>query len=161
MDVVFSFQSLGWLLRHEFWSLTWELPCAMVAAKKYKNPSCFFVCLFVFLGLYLRHMEVPRLGVKLDLQLPVYTTATATRDLSHICDLHHSSQQHWIPNPLSEARDWTCVLMDTSQIRYYWATTPPTWFLMVTWWSSIRILNGVFINCSVRNLMKKINDEHP
>ena len=30
--------------------------------------------------------------------------ATAVSDLSHICDLHHSLQQHWIPNLLSEAR---------------------------------------------------------
>jgi len=34
-----------------------------------------------FLGL---HMEVPRLGVESELQLPVYTTATATPDLSLI-----------------------------------------------------------------------------
>jgi len=33
-----------------------------------------------FLGLHLWHMEVPRLGVKLELQLPAYTTATATLD---------------------------------------------------------------------------------
>ena len=26
-------------------------------------------------------------------------------DLSHFCDLYHSSQQHQILNPLSEARD--------------------------------------------------------
>ena len=34
-------------------------------------------------------MEVPRLGVKMELQLPAYTVATAkaTLDLSHICDL--------------------------------------------------------------------------
>ena len=48
-------------------------------------------------------MEVPRLGVELELQLPAYTTATATAtatwDLSHICNLYHSSQ------PVSEARD--------------------------------------------------------
>ena len=31
--------------------------------------------------------------------LPVYTTATATPDLSCICDLHCSSQQRWIPKP--------------------------------------------------------------
>ena len=31
-----------------------------------------------------------------------------------VCDLYHSSQQHWIPNPLSEARDGTHILMDTS-----------------------------------------------
>ena len=33
-----------------------------------------------------------------------YTTATAMQDLSHICDLHHSLRQHWILNPLSEAK---------------------------------------------------------
>ena len=63
-------------------------------------------------------MEVLRLGVKSELQLLAYTTVTATQDPSHICDLHHSSQQHWILNPLSKARDQTCILMDTSQIRF-------------------------------------------
>ena len=65
---------------------------------------------------------VPRLGVELELQLLAYTTATATQDPSRICDLHHSSWQCQTPNPLSEARDWTCTLMDTSQARYHWAT---------------------------------------
>ena len=63
-------------------------------------------------------MEVPRLGVKSELQLPVYTTATATQDPSQVCDLHHSSQQHQILNSLSEARDGTCILMDTSRVCY-------------------------------------------
>ena len=31
-------------------------------------------------------MEVPRLGVESELQLPAYTTATATQDLSRACD---------------------------------------------------------------------------
>ena len=43
-----------------------------------------------------------------------------TPDPSHICDLHHRSWQHWILNPLSEARDWTCILMDPSQIQELW-----------------------------------------
>ena len=58
-------------------------------------------------------MEVPRLGVKSELQLPAYTTATATQDPNPVCDLHHSSQHCWIPNPLSEARDRTLLLRDT------------------------------------------------
>ena len=45
-------------------------------------------------------MEVPWLQVKLELQLPVYATATAMPDLSHICDLCRSLWQHWILNPL-------------------------------------------------------------
>ena len=61
-------------------------------------------------------MEVPRLGVKSELQLPAYTTATAAPDPSHICGLHHSSQQCWILNPLIEARDLTHVLVDTSWV---------------------------------------------
>ena len=90
----------------------------------------FTVLLYIvcFLGPHLRHMEVPRLGVELELQLPAYTTATATWYLSHNCDLHHSSRQCRILNALSEARDGTCILMDTSRIRLHWATTEtPTW----------------------------------
>jgi len=68
---------------------------------------------------HLQHMEVPRLGVKSMLQLPAYTTATATQDPSHVCSLHHSSQQHQILNPLIKARDRTCALMDNSQIHFH------------------------------------------
>ena len=84
----------------------------------------FFVCLFIFvlfffcfLGLHLQPTDIPRLGVQPELQLPASTTATATWDPSHICDLHHSTQQRWIFNPLSEARDQAHSFMDTSQIR--------------------------------------------
>ena len=54
----------------------------------------FFLCLFVcFLGPPSWHMEVPRVGVELELQLLAYATATAMEDLSHICDLQYSSQE--------------------------------------------------------------------
>ena len=56
------------------------------------------------------------------LQLLAYTTATAMWDLSRICDLNHSSWHCWILNPLSEARDWTWVLMDTSHVHFCGAT---------------------------------------
>ena len=61
-------------------------------------------------------MEVPGLGVESELQLMVYTTATAALDLSCTCDLYHSTWQCWSLNPLSEARDRTGVLMDTSWV---------------------------------------------
>ena len=35
----------------------------------------------------------PLLGAELVLQLLAYTTATATADLSCVCNLHHNSQQ--------------------------------------------------------------------
>ena len=74
-------------------------------------------------------MEGPRLGVQLELQLLAYTTATATQDLSHVCDLHHCSQQSQILNPLSEARDRTCNLMVPSWIHFCYATTGTPTFL--------------------------------
>ena len=61
--------------------------------------------------------------VKSELQLPAYATATATQDPSRIFDLPHSSRQCWIPDPVREARDRTYILMDTSQIRFCFATT--------------------------------------
>ena len=70
---------------------------------------------------FFQHMEVPRLGVKLELQPLAYTTATATPDPSHVCNLHHISWQCWILNALSVARDQTCIFMDSSQICFHWA----------------------------------------
>ena len=61
-------------------------------------------------------MEAPRLGVESELQLPAYTTATATSDPSRICDPYHSSWQCQILNPLSEVKDQTCKLMNTSLV---------------------------------------------
>ena len=54
----------------------------------------FFVLFLLFcpLGLYLQHMEVPRLGAELELQLSVYTTATAMQDPSHTCGLHGNAR---------------------------------------------------------------------
>ena len=68
-----------------------------------------------FLGPHLQHMEVPRLGVESELQLPAYTTATATaaQDPRCVCDLPHFSRQHRILNPVCEARDPTHILTDT------------------------------------------------
>ena len=82
---------------------------------------CCFFC-FVFLGPNLWHTQVPRLGVKLELQLPVYTTATAMPDPGRVCNLHHTSWQGQILNPLSEARDRTCILMHASWVHFCWAT---------------------------------------
>ena len=93
------------------------------------NHCCFsyyfsFIYVFIcFLEPHLQHMEVPRLGVKSELQLPAYTTATAMQDPSRICDLHHSSRHYWILNPLNEARDQTCNLQVLGRIHFSCATT--------------------------------------
>ena len=98
---------------------------------------CFlFVCFlfFCYLELYLWHMEVSRLGVELELQMPAYTAATATaiatQDPSHVCDLHHSSQL-WILNPLrpgiEPASSWMLVGL---------ISTVPQWELQNTYQES-------------------------
>ena len=53
--------------------------------------------------MHLWHMEVPGLGVELELQWLAYPTAAAYAQLRR-CQ---------IPNPLSEAMDGTCILTDT------------------------------------------------
>ena len=57
-----------------------------------------------------------RARVELEMQLLAYAAATATWDLSCISDLCGSLQQHGILNPLNQARDWRCILMDTGQV---------------------------------------------
>ena len=71
--------------------------------------NCFF-----FLWLHLQHMDAPRPGAEWELQLLIYTTVTATPDLSCICNLRHSLWQRQILNPLNEARDGTRIVMETS-----------------------------------------------
>ena len=68
-------------------------------------------------------MKVPRLGVESELQLPGYTTATSSWDLSCVCDLYHSSQQCRTLNPLSRAWNRICVLMNI--VRF--VTAEPQW----------------------------------
>ena len=82
----------------------------------------FFLFNFVFLGPRPWHIEILRLRVESELQLPAYTTATSTPDLDNACGLHQRSWQCQILNPLSKARSQTSILMDTSQVRYCWAT---------------------------------------
>ena len=64
-------------------------------------------------------------NTRLKPRLSPATQLTAPPDLSCICDLHHSSQQHQIFNPQTEARDQTHILMDTSWVHYHWATMFP------------------------------------
>ena len=62
----------------------------------------FFFCLFRATPAAYGSSQV---GVRWELQLPAYTTTTVMQDLSCACNLHHSSWQGWILNPLKEARD--------------------------------------------------------
>ena len=77
------------------------------------NAISLLLFFFFFSEPHLQHMEVPRLRVELELQLLTYAIATATPDLSCICDLCRSLWQCQMVNPLSEARDLNHILMET------------------------------------------------
>ena len=101
--------------------IQWFSKCSLDQQHHHHPRTCskcrinFFIFLFfVFRGPYPQDMEVPRLGVKSDLQQPAYTTAIATQDLSSVCDLYHSSWQPWILNPWARPGIWTHILMDPS-----------------------------------------------
>ena len=72
-------------------------------------------------------MEVPRVGVGSEVQLPAYAIATATPDPSHICNLHCSSWQYWILNLLSMAG----IEPASSWILVRFVTTEPQWELLI------------------------------
>ena len=61
-------------------------------------------------------------------EMPAYTTATTVQDPSCVCDLHHSSQQHQIFNPLSKARNHQnfflkCLLNSDDNIYQFFVIT--------------------------------------
>ena len=102
----------------------------------YKSRESFYIfffsvlTFFFFFFFFLLFRAAPTacigfqgLGLKSELQLLAYTTATATWDMSHICSLHHSSRQHRIPNPLSRARDRIRNLMVPCQICFRCTTS--------------------------------------
>ena len=114
---------------------SWSTPAQLIRRHpKSYSSACQWFLKFSFFELWLKktrttfsfvvthrwHMEVPRVGVQSELQLPAYTTAIATQDPSLVCDLHHSSRQRRILNSLSKARDWT---------RNHMVPTVPWWEL--------------------------------
>ena len=97
----------------------------------------FFPFFFFFFSLHPWHMEVPILGVELELQLLAYTPTTAMPDPSRVFNLYRSSRQCWILNPMSEARDRTNILMHTSWVH----CAEPQWelgiYIIYTYFSPI------------------------
>ena len=60
--------------------------------------------------------------------------------------------QRWILNPLSKARDWTCILLDASQVHFHWATMRIPWqnyFSKKTKTKQWNLTNGFFF-CFLR-----------
>ena len=60
----------------------------------------------VFLVVHLRHMEVLRLGVESELQLPAFATATAMQNPSRTCNLCYSLWKQ----PIKQGQGWNLHL---------------------------------------------------
>ena len=59
---------------------------------------------FFLLRAILTAYGIPQTRGQIGAQLPANTTATATQDLSCICDLHHSSRQMLDPSPTEQGQ---------------------------------------------------------
>ena len=78
--------------------------CSQDAANPIVPQWELFEVLFIYLLLFrtaTMHVEIPRVAVTLELQLPACIRATATQ-----------------PDPLNKVRDRTLILLDTSWVRY-------------------------------------------
>ena len=111
----------------------WNTPVSRLYSFSFSSPPniaytiiycCSLRTLFFFLFLWPHpwQKEVPKLGIKLELQLKAYATVRATLELSHICDIYCGFQQYWILNQSSKAKDQTCILTETTLGSLNWAT---------------------------------------
>ena len=69
----------------------------------------------------MQHIEVES-----ELQLLAYATAIATQDLSSVYNLHHSSQQYQMVNPLSKPE----IEPTSSWLLVGFVSTEPQWELL-------------------------------
>ena len=83
-------------------------------------------CLLFFLGLHLQHMEVPRLGVKSELQLPQQHQIRAASVTYTTAHSNAGSLTHWMRPGIKPASSQILV-----GFLSYWATigTPIKWLL--------------------------------
>ena len=72
--------------------------------------SFFFFFFFFFLLVHLQHMEVPELGSNQSCSWGLCHSHGNTISEPHLC---HSLLQFQILNTISEAKDWTHMLMNT------------------------------------------------
>ena len=66
----------------------------------------FYLSISIFLGPNLQYMEVPKLGVESELQLPAYDTATAMPDPNHVCSIHHRLMAMLDSYPSKQGQGW-------------------------------------------------------
>ena len=90
------------------------------------SPAHFITFSFFFWSFFLRAAPVAYGGpqargrIRATAAGPPHSHSNAESKLPATYTTAHDQRR--ILNPLSEARDGTCVLMDASQIRFHWAT---------------------------------------
>ena len=130
----------------------------------HKCPCVFFKdtvqIVFIFIYLFLLFRATP--AAHGSSQARGWIRATAV-------SLHQSSQQRWIPDPLSKPRDGILILMDASWIRFHCTTmgTPNMCFkcegimhFIVNSWSKPNCYFGVIVCISYLLLLPTIDDRH-
>ena len=109
------------------------------------SPFSLSFFLFCFLGAHSGHMEVPRLGVELELQLSAYTTQQQLEipAVSATYTTAHSNAGSF--NPLSEARDPTYVFMDPSQVHQLLSHEGNSFFLVIIFSFYCNVIREYFL----------------
>ena len=110
---------------------------------------CVCVVCFIFLRLHLWHMEGPRLGVQLQVQILAYTTATATWDPTHsvtYTTVHGNTGPliHWARLGTEPASSWMLVGFAN---RWAMMGTPPSQI----WVAFLRVIFFLMVKSSHRN----------
>ena len=94
----------------------------------HKHQKLYFIyfILFYFIWLFratpLAHGSSQARGQIGAIAAGLYHSHSNSRSMPHLQPAPQSPQCQ-ILNPLSKAKDQTCVLMDTGQIHFHWATT--------------------------------------
>ena len=104
--------TLGWGGCKKQWWAKWLMKRGWEASGKSIDLKQFFS--FCFLGPHSWHMEVPRLRVESELQLPAYTTATATQIWAASVTYttaqgNAGSLTHWVRPGIKPATSWFLV----------------------------------------------------
>ena len=128
--------------------------------------NCTFLFIYLFnlfsglQGMQVQHMEVPRLGVESDCSCQPTPQPQATHNSRYICNLHHSSQQCRMLNPLRGARDGIRILMDASWVRFCWATTGTPELYTFNWPTGYILLTPILSFKRKLNMQMKLIFRH-
>ena len=123
-----------------------------------------FLFFFFFFFLFLLFRPTPMAYGSSQTRGWIGVVATSLHHVHHshinsgsewVCDLHYSSRQCQIPDPLSEARDRTHILMDTSRICFHCATMGTLCFLFIFFkWSFLSSPLSYLLQMPLNNFSK-------